>query len=164
MKDHKLTITSEPEEYPIIDMEVYLQHLMVCPICGHIGANCDQKKDIIRDKVRYKFFWEVDRIRYHGKCQQCDGEWDESAIIKPSKKRYKTDILTKISVVSTCLFPVCVIMTYRLEGGGYGYTFLANVQFFGWIGLLFITAIFMIIGMARMFINFFEKMVNDGKW
>lgn len=160
MKDHELTITTEPEGYPIIDMEVYLQHLMVCPICGHIGANCDQKKDIIRDKVRYKFFWEVDRVRYHGKCPQCNGEWDESAIIEPSKKRYKTDILTKISVVSTCLFPVCVIMTDRLEGGGYGYTFLDNAQFFGWMGLLLITATFMIIGMTRMFVNFFEKMMG----
>lgn len=105
MKDHKLTITSEPEEYPIIDMEVYLQHLMVCPICGHIGANCDQKKDIIRDKVRYKFFWEVDRIRYHGKCQQCDGEWDESAIIEHSKKRRKINWFKLI-------YPISGILTF----------------------------------------------------
>lgn len=158
MKDHKLTITSEPEEYPIIDMEVYLHHLMVCPICGYIGGNCDQKKDIIRDKVRYKFFWEVDRLHYHGKCPRCNGEWDESAIIELSKKRRKIDwfklrypisgILTFQTITKLCtLEPDGTIMTDALE-----------------ISLFFLSLVFLgisLVGLIRLCIWFVELFSDD---
>ena len=157
VKDHKLTITSEPKEYPIIDMEVYLQHLMVCPICGHIGANCDQKKDIIRDKVRYKFFWEVDRIRYHGKCPQCDGEWDESAIIEPSKKRRKIKLSNLIYPISGILAVSTIEKLSALEPDGTIMTDWACFSLFV-LSMVFVGISF--VGLANLLI-WFDQLFSD---